>query len=106
MVGSVWAALGLTLTCISALSLVSPAWLQTPSFSFGILTYCSSPQDDSWNQSCETFGSLQDIPDFAWKVRLGLPGHRTGWLCRMGTGGPLLAPRRGVPVPGAQHWSP
>ncbi|XP_040859871.1 transmembrane protein 211 [Ochotona curzoniae] len=78
MVGSVWAALGLTLTCISALSLVSPAWLQTPSFSFGILTYCSSPQDDSWNQSCETFGSLQDIPDFAWKVSVVM--LLGGWL--------------------------
>ncbi|XP_058512950.1 LHFPL tetraspan subfamily member 7 protein isoform X2 [Ochotona princeps] len=77
MVGSVWAALGLTLTCISALSLVSPAWLQTPNFSFGILTYCSSPQDN-WNQSCETFGSLQDIPDFAWKVSVVM--LLGGWL--------------------------
>ncbi|KAF5929179.1 hypothetical protein HPG69_019199 [Diceros bicornis minor] len=38
MVGSVWAALVLSLICISALSLVSPAWFQTPTFSFGVLT--------------------------------------------------------------------
>lgn len=69
MVGSVWAALGLSLTCISAISLVSPAWFQTTTFSFGVLTYCSWPQGDSWNQSCGTFQSLDDIPDFAWKVR-------------------------------------
>ncbi|XP_064224393.1 LHFPL tetraspan subfamily member 7 protein isoform X1 [Aotus nancymaae] len=68
MLSSVRAALGLSLTCISALSLISPAWFQTPTFSFGILTYCSWPQGDSWNQSCMTFSSLEDIPDFAWKV--------------------------------------
>ena len=72
MMGSVWAALGLSLTCISAVSLVSPAWFQTTTFSFGVLTYCSWPQGDSWNQSCGTFQSLDDIPDFAWKVRCGL----------------------------------
>ncbi|XP_053443303.1 LHFPL tetraspan subfamily member 7 protein-like isoform X2 [Nycticebus coucang] len=68
MVSSVWAALGLSLTCISALSLISPAWFQTHTFSFGVLTYCSSPQGDSWNQSCVTFRSLKDISDFPWKV--------------------------------------
>ena len=67
-----WAALGLSLTCISAVSLVSPAWFQTTTFSFGVLTYCSWPQGDSWNQSCGTFQSLDDIPDLAWKVRCGL----------------------------------
>ncbi|XP_003419148.2 LHFPL tetraspan subfamily member 7 protein [Loxodonta africana] len=68
MVGSVWAALGLSLTCTWALSLISPAWFQIPTFSFGVFTYCSWPQGDSWNQSCRTFRSLDDIPDIAWKV--------------------------------------
>lgn len=72
MVGSVWATLGLSLTCVSALSLISPAWFQTTTFSFGVLTYCSWPQGNSWNQSCGTFRSPDDIPDFAWKVRHGL----------------------------------
>ncbi|KAI5133200.1 hypothetical protein MUG91_G81n222 [Manis pentadactyla] len=44
MEGIVWAALELALTCISALSLISPVWFQTPTFSFGVLTYCSWPQ--------------------------------------------------------------
>ncbi|XP_066222064.1 LHFPL tetraspan subfamily member 7 protein [Saccopteryx leptura] len=78
MVGSTWAALGLSLTCISAFSLISPAWFQTPSFSFGVLTYCPWPQGDSWNQSCGTFRSLDDIPDFAWKVSAVL--LLGGWL--------------------------
>ncbi|KAM5200495.1 LHFPL tetraspan subfamily member 7 protein [Hipposideros larvatus] len=72
MVGSVGAAVELSVTCISALSLISPAWFQAPTFSFGILTYCSWPQSDSWNQSCGTFRSLNDIPDFAWKVSAAL----------------------------------
>ncbi|TEA23556.1 hypothetical protein DBR06_SOUSAS910257 [Sousa chinensis] len=85
MVGSVWATLGLSLTCISALSLISPAWFQTTTFSFGVLTYCSWLQGNSWNQSCGTFRSPDDIPDFAWKVRRG------------------LCPRRGSgPMPGVQ----
>ncbi|KAK1328421.1 hypothetical protein QTO34_011994 [Cnephaeus nilssonii] len=78
MVGSVWVALGLSLTCISALSLLSPAWFQTPTFSFGVLSYCSWPQGDSWNQSCGIFRSLDDIPDFAWKVSAAL--LLGGWL--------------------------
>lgn len=61
--GSVWATLGLSLTCISALSLISPAWFQTTTFSSGVLTYCSWPQGNSWNQSCGTFRSPDDIPD-------------------------------------------
>ncbi|XP_074177995.1 LHFPL tetraspan subfamily member 7 protein [Rhinolophus sinicus] len=78
MVSSVWAALELSLTCISALSLISPAWFQTATFSFGVLTYCSWPQSDRWNQSCRTFRSLDDIPDLAWKVSAAfLLG---GWL--------------------------
>lgn len=68
MVGSVWAALLLSLTCISAFSLLSPAWFQTPTFSFGVLAYCSWPQGDSRNQSCGIFRSLDEIPDSAWKV--------------------------------------
>ncbi|XP_075389537.1 LHFPL tetraspan subfamily member 7 protein [Tenrec ecaudatus] len=55
IVSSVWAAPGLSLTSISALSLVSSAWLQTPTFSFGVPTYCSWTQG---NQSCEIFASL------------------------------------------------
>ncbi|XP_037672799.1 transmembrane protein 211 [Choloepus didactylus] len=78
MVGSVWAALGLSLTCISALSLISPAWFLTPIFSFGILTYCSWPQGNSWNQSCVIFRSLDTIPDFAWKVSAAM--LLGGWL--------------------------
>uniref|UniRef100_A0A8D0M7N3 Transmembrane protein 211 n=2 Tax=Sus scrofa TaxID=9823 RepID=A0A8D0M7N3_PIG len=78
MVGSVWAALGLSLTCISALSLISPAWFQTTTFSFGVFTYCSWPQGDRWNQSCGTFRSLDNIPDFAWKVSAAM--LLGGWL--------------------------
>uniref|UniRef100_A0A2K6G4B6 LHFPL tetraspan subfamily member 7 n=1 Tax=Propithecus coquereli TaxID=379532 RepID=A0A2K6G4B6_PROCO len=108
MVSSVWAALGLSLTCISALSLISPAWFQSPTFSFGILTYCSWPQGDSWNQSCVTFRSLEDIPDFVSAVML-----LRGWLLlafsaillpawAMAPKG--LCPRRGSgPVPGCRQ---
>ncbi|XP_036764883.2 LHFPL tetraspan subfamily member 7 protein [Manis pentadactyla] len=78
MEGIVWAALELALTCISALSLISPVWFQTPTFSFGVLTYCSWPQGNSWNQSCGTFRSLGDIPDFAWKVSAAI--LLIGWL--------------------------
>uniref|UniRef100_A0A8D1JP99 Uncharacterized protein n=1 Tax=Sus scrofa TaxID=9823 RepID=A0A8D1JP99_PIG len=85
MVGSVWAALGLSLTCISALSLISPAWFQTTTFSFGVFTYCSWSQGDHWNQSCGTFRSLDNIPDFAWKVRCGL-------INSLGSQGALLNP--------------
>uniref|UniRef100_A0A8C9ALV5 LHFPL tetraspan subfamily member 7 n=1 Tax=Prolemur simus TaxID=1328070 RepID=A0A8C9ALV5_PROSS len=110
MVSSVWAALGLSLTCISALSLISPAWFQTPTFSFGVLTYCAWPQGDSWNQSCVTFRSLEDIPDFAWKVSaVMLLG---GWLLLAFNAILLLSwamapkglcPRRGSgPMPGVQ----
>ncbi|XP_057382922.1 LHFPL tetraspan subfamily member 7 protein [Balaenoptera acutorostrata] len=110
MVGSVWAALGLSLTCISALSLISPAWFQTTTFSFGVLTYCSWPQGNSWNQSCGTFRSLDDIPDFAWKVSaVTLLG---GWLLlafnailflSWALAPKGLCPRRGSgPMPGLQ----
>ncbi|CAD7674293.1 unnamed protein product [Nyctereutes procyonoides] len=110
MVGSVWAALGLSLACISALGLISPAWFQSHTFSFGVLTYCSWPQGDSWNQSCGTFRSLDDIPDFAWKVSaVSLLG---GWLLLAFNAVLLLAwalapkrlcPRRGSgPMPGVQ----
>ncbi|ELK18612.1 transmembrane protein 211 [Pteropus alecto] len=78
MAGSVWTALELSLSCISALSLISPAWFQSPTFSFGVFTYCSWPQSGSWNQSCGTFRSLDDIPDFAWKVSAVL--LLGGWL--------------------------
>ncbi|XP_077015240.1 LHFPL tetraspan subfamily member 7 protein [Tamandua tetradactyla] len=78
MGGSVWAALGLSLTCISALSLISPAWFLTPTFSFGILAYCSWPPGDNWNQSCVTFRSLDTIPDFAWKISAAM--LLGGWL--------------------------
>ncbi|GAB5579264.1 T-complex protein 11-like protein 1 isoform X1 [Prionailurus iriomotensis] len=78
MAGSVWASLGLSLACISALSLSSPVWFQTPTFSFGVLTYCSWPQGNGWNQSCGTFRSLDDIPDFAWKVSAAI--LLGGWL--------------------------
>ncbi|KAI4568930.1 hypothetical protein MJG53_014548 [Ovis ammon polii x Ovis aries] len=61
-----------------ACSLVSPAWFQTTTFSFGVLAYCSWPQGDSWNQSCGTFQSLDDIPDFAWKVSAAM--LLGGWL--------------------------
>ncbi|XP_021078154.2 transmembrane protein 211 [Mus pahari] len=72
------AALGLSLTCMSGLSLISPAWFQSPSFSYGVFTYCSWPQGDCWNQSCVTFGSLKDMPSLAWKVSAAtLLG---GWL--------------------------
>lgn len=79
MVGSVWAALELSLTCISAFSLISPAWFHTPTFSFGILSYCSWPRGDSWNLSCGTFRPLDDMPDFAWKVRPGLINSLGPW---------------------------
>ena len=92
MAGSVWAALGLSLACISALSLISPAWFQSHTFSFGVLTYCSWPRGDSWNQSCGTFRSLEDIPDFAWKVRPGLGPRGTIKSTRGGGEGAVLAP--------------
>ncbi|XP_052023472.1 LHFPL tetraspan subfamily member 7 protein [Apodemus sylvaticus] len=72
------AALGLTLTSMSGLSLISPAWFQSPSFSYGVFTYCSWPQGDCWNQSCVIFGSLKDMPSLPWKVSAAtLLG---GWL--------------------------
>ncbi|XP_057600087.1 LHFPL tetraspan subfamily member 7 protein [Hippopotamus amphibius kiboko] len=110
MVGSVGAALGLSLTCISALSLISPAWFQTTTFSFGVLTYCSWPQGDNSNQSCGTFRSLDDIPDFAWKVSAAM--LLGGWLLLAFNAVLLLSwalapkglcPRRGSgPMPGVQ----
>ncbi|KAM9622726.1 LOW QUALITY PROTEIN: LHFPL tetraspan subfamily member 7 protein [Trichechus inunguis] len=78
MVGGVWAALGLSLTCVWALSLISPAWFQTPTFSFSVFTYCSWSQGDSWNQSCRIFRSLADIPDIAWKVSAAM--LLGGWI--------------------------
>lgn len=68
-----WAALGLSLTGMSGLSLVSPAWFQSSSFSYGVFVYCSWPQGDRWNQSCVTFGSPKDMPGLAWKVRHSSP---------------------------------
>ncbi|XP_041505127.1 transmembrane protein 211 [Microtus oregoni] len=65
---SVRAALGLSLTGMSGLSLVSPAWFPSPSFSYGVFMHCSWSQDNRWNQSCMTFGSLKDMPGLAWKV--------------------------------------
>ncbi|XP_051018124.1 LHFPL tetraspan subfamily member 7 protein [Acomys russatus] len=62
------AALGLSLTSMAGLSLISPAWFQSSAFSYGVFTYCSWPQSDRWNQSCVTFGSLKDMPGLAWKV--------------------------------------
>ncbi|XP_010990638.2 LHFPL tetraspan subfamily member 7 protein [Camelus dromedarius] len=110
MVGSVWAALGLSLTCVSAFSLTSPAWFQAPTFSFGVLTYCSWPHGDSRNQSCGTFRSLDDIPDFAWKVSATM--LLGGWLLlafnailllSWGLAPKGLCPRRGSgPMPGVQ----
>ncbi|XP_037367400.1 LHFPL tetraspan subfamily member 7 protein [Talpa occidentalis] len=110
MVGSVWAALEISLACISALGLISPAWFQTPTFSFGILTYCSWPQGDSWNQSCGVFRSLDDIPDFAWKVSAVI--LLGGWFLLAFNAILLLSwalapkgmcPRRGSgPMPGVQ----
>ncbi|XP_012869824.1 PREDICTED: transmembrane protein 211 [Dipodomys ordii] len=113
MVGGVRAALGLSLTCVSALSLLSPAWFQTPAFSFGILTYCSWPPGDSRNQSCSAFRSLDDIPGFAWKVSVVL--LLGGWLL-LGCSAALLlswalapkglCPRSGTgPMPGIQAAS-
>ncbi|XP_007973397.2 LHFPL tetraspan subfamily member 7 protein [Chlorocebus sabaeus] len=110
MFSSVWVALGLSLTCTSALSLISPAWFQTPTFSFGILTYCSWPQGNSWNQSCATFSSLEDIPDFAWKVSavmlLGgwlLLAFNAIFLLSWTVAPKGLCPRRNsVPMPGVQ----
>ncbi|XP_004479132.1 LHFPL tetraspan subfamily member 7 protein [Dasypus novemcinctus] len=110
MVGSVWAALGLSLAGLSALSLVSPAWFLTPTFSFGVLTYCSWPQDNSRNQSCATFRSLGALPDFAWKVSAAM--LLGGWLLLAFNAILLLSwalspkrlcPRRGSgPAPGLQ----
>uniref|UniRef100_G1R838 LHFPL tetraspan subfamily member 7 n=2 Tax=Nomascus leucogenys TaxID=61853 RepID=G1R838_NOMLE len=110
MWSSVWVALGLSLTCTSALSLISPAWFQTPTFSFGILTYCSWPQCNSWNQSCVTFSSLEYIPDFAWKVAavmlLGgwlLLAFNAIFLLSWAVAPKGLCPRRSsVPMPGVQ----
>uniref|UniRef100_A0A8C6F603 LHFPL tetraspan subfamily member 7 n=1 Tax=Monodon monoceros TaxID=40151 RepID=A0A8C6F603_MONMO len=109
MVGSVWATLGLSLTCISALSLISPAWFQTTTFSFGVLTYCSWPQGNSWNQSCGTFRSPDDIPDFAWKVSavMLLGGLLLAFSAILFLSWALapkgLCPRRGSgPMPGVQ----
>ena len=76
------AALGLSLTSMSGLSLISPAWFQGPSSSYGVFTYCSWPQGDCWNQSCVIFGSLKDMPSLPWKVRHGLFHWR--WLPRNG----------------------
>ncbi|XP_006147921.1 transmembrane protein 211 [Tupaia chinensis] len=109
MVGSVWAALGFSLTLISALSLISPVWFQTPTFSFGVLTYCSWPRGDSWNQSCMAFGSLEDIPDLAWKVSAAM--LLGGWLLLIFSAIILLSwaltpkglgLRNNTPVPGIQ----
>lgn len=69
MGAGVRAALGLSLTGISGLSLMSPAWFRSPAFCYGVFTYCSWPPGDHWNQSCVTFGSLKDKPGLAWKVR-------------------------------------
>ncbi|XP_063082101.1 LHFPL tetraspan subfamily member 7 protein isoform X2 [Cavia porcellus] len=110
MAGGVWAAVGLSLTCLSALSLISPAWFQTPTFSFGVLTYCSWPPGNSWNQSCTTFWSLEDMPDAAWRVSASM--LLGGWLLLASSAvlllswalGPKeLCPRRGSGlVPGMQ----
>ncbi|XP_069850738.1 LHFPL tetraspan subfamily member 7 protein isoform X2 [Dipodomys merriami] len=107
MVGGVRAALGLSL------SLVSPAWFQTPTFSFGILTYCSWPPGDSRNQSCAAFRSLDDIPGFAWKVSvvllLGgwlLLGYSAALLLSWALAPKGLCPRSGTgPMPGIQAAS-
>ncbi|XP_047418795.1 LHFPL tetraspan subfamily member 7 protein isoform X1 [Sciurus carolinensis] len=110
MVGSVWAALGLSLTCVSALSLVSPVWFQTATCSFGIFAYCSWPRGDSWNQSCVAFTSLEEMPGVAWKASaIMLLG---GWLLLASNAILLLSwalaskrlcPRRGSgPMPGLQ----
>uniref|UniRef100_A0A8C9CGL4 LHFPL tetraspan subfamily member 7 n=1 Tax=Phocoena sinus TaxID=42100 RepID=A0A8C9CGL4_PHOSS len=108
MMGSVWATLGLSLTCISALSLISPAWFQTTTFSSGVLTYCSWPQGNSWNQSCGTFRSPDDIPD-AWKVSavMLLGGLLLAFSAILFLSWALapkgLCPRRGSgPMPGVQ----
>lgn len=82
MEAGVRAALGLSLTSMSGLSLVSPAWFQSPSSSYGVFTYCSWPQGDRWNQSCVTFGSLKDMPSLPWKVRYKL--FQSCWLPRSG----------------------
>uniref|UniRef100_A0A8C6QA07 LHFPL tetraspan subfamily member 7 n=2 Tax=Nannospalax galili TaxID=1026970 RepID=A0A8C6QA07_NANGA len=78
MEGGVRAVLGLSLTCMSSLSLLSPAWFQSPTFSYGIFTYCSWLQGDSWNHSCVTFRSLEDIPSLTWKVSAAM--LLGGWL--------------------------
>lgn len=72
------AALGLSLTGMSGLGLISPAWFQSPSFSYGVFAYCSWPQGDHWNQSCATFGSLKDMPGLAWKVSAAM--LLEGWV--------------------------
>lgn len=79
------AALGLSLTGMSGLSLISPAWFQSLSSSYGIFTYCSWPPGDCWNQSCVTFGSLKDMPSLAWKVR-----HKLFQGCCQGMGSRVL----------------
>ncbi|XP_007525353.2 LHFPL tetraspan subfamily member 7 protein isoform X2 [Erinaceus europaeus] len=111
MVGSVWAALGLSLACTSALSLLSPAWFHVSTFSFGVFTYCSRAPGAGWNQSCATFQALYQIPDAAWKVSAAL--LLGGWLLLAFNAVLLLAwalapkglcPRRrsSGPVPGVQ----
>lgn len=84
-VGGVRAALGLSLSCMSGLSLISPAWFQSPSSSYGVFTYCSWPQGDRWNQSCVTFGSMKDMPSLSWKVRHKL--FQGCWLPKSGLRG-------------------
>ncbi|XP_031198114.1 transmembrane protein 211 isoform X2 [Mastomys coucha] len=93
------AVLGLSLTSMSGLSLISPAWFQSPSSSYGVFIYCSWPQNDHWNQSCVTFGSLKDMPSLPWKVSAAaLLG---GWLllsiCALLLSAWALAPRRLFP---------
>ncbi|ELW66472.1 Transmembrane protein 211 [Tupaia chinensis] len=82
---------------------------QTPTFSFGVLTYCSWPRGDSWNQSCMAFGSLEDIPDLAWKVSAAM--LLGGWLLLIFSAIILLSwaltpkglgLRNNTPVPGIQ----
>uniref|UniRef100_A0A452QKC8 Transmembrane protein 211 n=1 Tax=Ursus americanus TaxID=9643 RepID=A0A452QKC8_URSAM len=91
---SVWAALGLSLACISALSLISPAWFQPHTFSFGVLTYCSWPRGDSWNRSVSAAILLGGWLLLAFNAVLLL-----SWaLAPKG-----LCPRRGSgPMPGVQ----
>ncbi|XP_032742376.1 transmembrane protein 211 [Rattus rattus] len=72
------AALGLSLTSMSGLSLISPAWFQSPFSCYGVFTYCFWPQGDRWNQSCVTFWSLKDMPTLPWKVSAAM--LLGGWL--------------------------